>query len=133
MGCPQITDTCYEAAPRPCPAKEAGKEGCDGSTEPSARAQAEGLAEVCTQEACAQACRRATPLDAEARYIHYEGRNKYADLPTQDHSRGRDVYGYAPNPDRILNGRFAWAWTLRTDPIRPTLTSGVSSPTASPL
>lgn len=97
MGCPQVTETCYQPAPRPCPAKEAGKEGCD-----------------CTEEACAQTCRRATPLDREARYIHYEGRNKYADLPTQDHSRGRDVYGYASNPDRLVDDRFACAWTIRT-------------------
>lgn len=97
MGCPQTTETCYESAPRPCPAQAAGKTGCD-----------------CTEEACAQACRRATPLDREARYIHYEGRNKYADLPGQGHSRGRGVYGYASTPDRLLDDRFACAWTLRT-------------------
>lgn len=97
MGCSQVTETCYQAAPRPCPAKGAGQEGCD-----------------CTEEACAQACRRATPLDREARYIHYEGRNKHADLPAQDHSRGRDVYGYASNPDRLIDDRFACAWTIRT-------------------
>jgi hypothetical protein len=97
MDCPQVTDTCYEPLPRPCPAKEAGKEGCD-----------------CSEEACAQACRRATPLDMEARYIHYQGCNKYADLLTQDNARGRDVYGYASNPDRLLDDRFACAWTIRT-------------------
>jgi hypothetical protein len=53
-------------------------------------------------------------LDKEARYIHYEGRNKEADLPSQDHSQGRDVYGYASNPDRLIDDRFACAWTLRT-------------------
>jgi len=97
MRCPYVTATCYGPVPRSCPAKVAGKEGCG-----------------CTEPACAQVCRRATPLDAEARYIHYEGRNKEADLPTQDHSGGRDVYGYASNPDRLLDDRFACAWTLRT-------------------
>ncbi len=97
MSCPQVTDTCYDPAPRPCPAQEAGQEGCD-----------------CTEEACAQACRRATPLDKEARYIHYAGRNKEADLPTEDNSQGRDVYGYASNPDRLIDDRFACGWTLRT-------------------
>jgi len=97
MRCPQVTDTCYQPAPRPCPAREAGKEGCE-----------------CTQAACAQICRRATPLDREARYIHYTGRNKQADLPQGEQRRGRDVYGYASNPDRLIDDRLACAWTMRT-------------------
>jgi len=105
MGCPQVTETCYAPAPRPCPAKAAGKAGCD-----------------CTEAACAQACRRTTPLDREARFIHYAGRNQDADLVPPDQARGRDVYGYASTPDRLLDGstelaevdRFACAWTLRT-------------------
>jgi hypothetical protein len=97
MGCAKVTDTCYQPAPRPCPAQEAGQEGCD-----------------CTRPACVQVCRRATPPDREARYIHYEGRNKDADLPTPNSPRGRDVYGYASNPDRLIDDRFACAWTLRT-------------------
>ena len=97
MGCAQVTDTCYRPAPRPCPARKAGKEGCD-----------------CTHDTCAHTCRRTTPPDQKARYIHYAGRNKYADLPTPSKARGRDVYGYASNPDRLLDERFACAWTLRT-------------------
>jgi hypothetical protein len=98
IGCSQVTDTCYEPAPRPCPAQEADKERCD-----------------CVQKACGQVCRRATPLDQEARYIHYQGRNKNADLSSQEDDRkGRDVYGYASNPDRLIDDRFACAWTLRT-------------------
>jgi hypothetical protein len=46
--------------------------------------------------------------------IHYAGRNKYADLPTPPDTRGRNVYGYASNPDRLLDDRFACAWTVRT-------------------
>ena len=98
MKCASVNASCYRKAPRPCPAKEAGKEGCD-----------------CTDEACAEACRRATSLDMEARYIHYDGRNKEADLSTQDVSQGRDVYGYASNPDRLIDHDFACAWTMRTN------------------
>jgi hypothetical protein len=97
MRCGQVTNTCYGPTPRPCPAQAQGKEGCD-----------------CTDPACELACRWTTPLDREARLIHYAGRNKYADLPTPPDTRGRNVYGYASNPDRLLDDRFACAWTLRT-------------------
>jgi hypothetical protein len=102
MKCAYVTASCYQPAPRPCPAREAGKEGCD-----------------CREETCAQFCRRATPLDREARHIHYEGRNKTADLPVCGAARGRDVYGYASAPDRLLDDRFACAWTLRTGGLYP--------------
>jgi hypothetical protein len=102
MRCAYVTTTCYQPAPRPCPAREAGKEGCD-----------------CCEVGCAQACRRATPLDKEARCIHYEGRNKTADLPPSGATEGRDVYGYASAPDRLLDDRFACAWTLRTGGLYP--------------
>ena len=97
LDCAQVTDTCYQPAPRPCPAQAAGREGC-----------------TCQDAACAQICRRATPADPEARFIHYEGCNKEADLPNHPTRGGRDVYGYASNPDRLLDERFACAWTLRT-------------------
>lgn len=102
MRCAYVTATCYQPAPRPCPAKEAKKEGCD-----------------CATDACAQACRRTTPQDPEARYIHYDGRNKEGDLPVTGAARGRDVYGYASAPDRLLDDRFACAWTLRTGGLHP--------------
>jgi len=106
MHCAQVTDSCYQPAPRPCPAREADPRagrGCD-----------------CSTEACAQVCRRATPTDPQARYIYYAGRNKKADLlpapgePSQHEGTERHVYGYASNPDRILDDRFACAWTIRT-------------------
>lgn len=103
MQCTKVSETCYQPVPRPCPAQEAGKEGCD-----------------CSAADCAQVCRRATPADPEARYMYYSGRNKKADLPAGQAekdapSKGRHVYGYASNPDRILDDRFACAWTIRTD------------------
>jgi hypothetical protein len=97
MRCGQVTAPCYQPAPRPCPAQAEGKQGCD-----------------CTDPACATACRWTTPLDPEARLIHYAGRNKDADLPTPPDNGGRNVYGYASNPDRLLDDRFACAWTVRT-------------------
>ena len=103
MHCSKVTASCYQPAPRPCPAQEAGQEGCD-----------------CATAACAQVCQRATPSDPEARYIYYTGRNKQADLlpapdtPHAPHADGRHVYGYASNPDRLLDDRFACAWTIRT-------------------
>jgi hypothetical protein len=96
MGCAHVTDTCYQPAPRPCPAREAGQRGC-----------------ACTDPACAEMCRRTTPRDREARLIHYDGHNKDADV-AESADQGRDVYGYASNPDRLLDDRFACAWTLRT-------------------
>jgi hypothetical protein len=97
MRCSQVTDTCYQPAPRPCPAQAAGKKGCN-----------------CTHPICATTCRWATPLDQKARFIHYAGGNKYADLSTPLEAHGRNVYGYASNPDRVLDDRFACAWTIRT-------------------
>jgi hypothetical protein len=45
--------------------------------------------------------------------IHYAGHNKHADV-AESADKGRDVYGYASNPDRLLDDRFACARTLRT-------------------
>lgn len=104
LTCAYVTASCYQPpaatqppTPRPCPARSAGREGC-----------------ACDTPACAQVCRLATPADHEARFIHYEGCNKEADLPNHPTDHGRDVYGYASNPDRLLDDRFACAWTLRT-------------------
>jgi len=97
MDCADVTASCYQPAPRPCPARQAGREGC-----------------VCQEPACAQVCQQTTPADREARFLHYAGCNKQADLPNHPTGQGRNVYGYASNPDRLLDDRFACAWTLRT-------------------
>ncbi len=99
MRCGYVTDTCYAPAPRPCPARDDGQRGCS-----------------CTDPACAELCQHTTPRDREARFIHYEGRNKEADVAAADAARdtARDVYGYASNPDRLIDDRWAVAWTLRT-------------------
>jgi hypothetical protein len=97
LDCADVTATCYQPAPRPCPARAEQREGC-----------------TCQEPGCVEICRRATPNDPEARFIHYAGCNKEADLPHPPTSHGREVYGYASNPDRLLDDRFACAWTLRT-------------------
>jgi hypothetical protein len=96
MDCGQVHETCYQKAPRACPAKQAGMEGCD-----------------CGEKACQEHCRRATPRDPEGRLIHYDGDNKHA-KPGRRRRAARNVYGYASNPDRLIDDRFACAWTLRT-------------------
>lgn len=78
MKCSKTTTTCYQPTspehPRPCPAQAAGREGC-----------------ACDPPACAHHCRRATPRDPAARFIHYSGRNQEGE---EDPRRARDVYGY---------------------------------------
>jgi len=98
MRCSKVTATCYQPTspqdPRPCPAQEADKDGCD-----------------CTDPACAQACRRATPRDREARLIHYSGRNQDGE---EDIRRARDVYGYRSYPMVILDDELHTYWIAYT-------------------
>jgi hypothetical protein len=94
MRCPRVAATCYQSAPRTCRAERAG---C-----------------ACDTDACAAHCRLATPRDAEARLVHYSGRNKHADVRPGPPAKGRNVYGYHSDPIRLLDDRFACAWTLGT-------------------
>jgi hypothetical protein len=91
LRCSAVCETCYQPAPRPCPAKEKGHRGCD-----------------CDTLACASSCRRASPRDPEARFIWYERSNQSADPDPNaesdpDHSQqhtqhGEAHYGYASLP-----------------------------------
>jgi len=92
MRCASATDTCYQpttpAAPRPCPARAKGRQGCD-----------------CATLACATACRYATPRDPEARFVWYAGSNQPTTNPNQPADdtpsppkRGKGVYGYRSLP-----------------------------------
>jgi hypothetical protein len=98
MRCSKVTDTCYQPTspedPRPCPAREAGKRGCD-----------------CTDPACAHACRRTTPRDAESRFIHYTGRNRDGE---KDPRRARNVYGYRSYPMIIADDELHSSWIAYT-------------------
>jgi hypothetical protein len=98
MQCGKVTHTCYQPtsaqSPRPCPAREAGQEGC-----------------TCSQDACAQVCRLTTPRDPEARLIHYSGSNQEGE---QDPARARDVYGYRSYPQLICDDDFFLSWVAHT-------------------
>jgi hypothetical protein len=102
MRCASPRQSCYQPAPRPCPAKERGKEGCD-----------------CADLGCAQICRHATPRDPEARLIAYSGKNKRAktspNTPCQGQQRssgGRFVYGYYSYAGQILDDALSTYWVL---------------------
>lgn len=103
MCCAHVTHSCYQPAPRLCPAKEKGKQGCD-----------------CTEPDCAQVCHHSTPLDPEARLVFYSGNNKHPrhnpNAPTQHQdrkpSRGRWVYGYYSYAAQLLDDELATYWIL---------------------
>jgi hypothetical protein len=103
MRCAHVGEGCYQPAPRPCPAQQKGKRGCD-----------------CTTPACAQRCCHTTPLDPEARFVVYSGDNKHAtsspNAPVEDkgtHPRARRfVYGYYSYAGQILDQALATYWVL---------------------
>jgi hypothetical protein len=103
MRCSSVKAGCYEPAPRPCPAKQKGKQGCE-----------------CSDEGCAAICRHATPLDPQARFIVYTGNSKRArtspNTPVQTQSRrprvSRMVYGYYSYAGQLLDDVLATYWIL---------------------
>ena len=91
LRCTSVTETCYQPTsadkPRPCPAKDKERRGCD-----------------CNTPACAQVCHHATPRDPQARFVYYSGSNQPAN-PNQsthkaddEHPQGTAVYGYRSLP-----------------------------------
>ena len=103
MRCSSVKASCYEPAPRPCPAQAKGKRGCD-----------------CSDEACVATCRQATPRDPQARLIVYSGDNKRAstspNAPLQPQGRRshlkRIVYGYYSYAGQLLDDDLATYWAL---------------------
>ncbi len=109
--CQSATDDCYRpiegsapsgnTARRPCRARENGHEGC-----------------ACDTPDCRERCRRASTLDPEARFIHYDGHNKNSsgegknEVPGK--SQGVNVYGYRSIAERVIDDRNAVAWTIRS-------------------
>jgi hypothetical protein len=121
--CALATDACYQplaptaatpatpATPgRACRAREKGREGC-----------------ACPSSTCAERCVRASTRDPAARLIHYAGHNGHkqqrpaagaprsgaARPPAAD--RGKTVFGYRSIAERLLDDRWAVAWTLQSD------------------
>ena len=103
MRCAYVRQSCYQKAPRSCPAREKTKRGCD-----------------CSTAQCLLACRHSTPLDPEARLVVYTGNNKRLsdspNAPTQEKDkkspRSRLVYGYYSYAGQILDNALATYWTL---------------------
>jgi len=95
MRCQDVTENCYQHAPRPCPAKEKGVRGCD-----------------CDASRCAIACKRATPQDPEARFIWYTGDNQ------DDQKEGEGFYGYRSLPLQLADRERRFSITLLDD-VRP--------------
>lgn len=106
--CQLATDDCFRPLPsdqptatRPCRAREHGLEGCR-----------------CDTAACQKRCQRASHLDPEARFIHYDGHNKRrqaqeTEQPRRDNRKDKDDFGYRSIADRLLDDRFSVAWTLQ--------------------
>jgi hypothetical protein len=93
--CSSVQATCYQPTspdnPRPCPAQDKGRRGCD-----------------CDTTACSMTCQYATPWDAEARLVHYSGSNQSQHSPnpsiddeSPDRKRGQSCYGYRSLPLQI--------------------------------
>ena len=98
------TATCYQPLPasvsppsRPCPAREKGHLGCP-----------------CDTTACQEHCGHASPTDRQARFIHYAGHNAKRGEKKGPKGKGRDVFGYRSLVERVLDDRFAVAWTVRS-------------------
>ena len=118
--CRLATDACFQplAAPadggeplgRPCRARDHGHLGC-----------------ACAAPACQAQCAKASARDPDARFIHYAGRSRDAgrtaradraagdpDEPRRS-TGGIDVFGYRSIAERVLDDRFAVAWTVTSD------------------
>jgi hypothetical protein len=94
MRCSSVQDTCYQPTtpdkPRPCPAKEKDREGCD-----------------CDTLECASICRQAHPRDPQARSVWYAGSNQ------PDHSPNRST-----NPDQSHQGEGELYFGYRSIPLQ---------------
>lgn len=102
LRCSSVNDGCYEPAPRPCPAQEKGKQGCD-----------------CSDKKCTAACRHATRRDPQSRFIVYAGNKRAKSTPNtsvqarkRKNRTGRMVYGYYSYAGQILDDALATYWIL---------------------
>ncbi len=104
LRCRHMNADCFlPLAKRTCAAQAKGKEGCR-----------------CDTPACLDHCRRATPRDPQAAYVHYAGSNQpkqkpkaeVADEAQSGHGRGKDVFGYKDKTLAILDDRLFTYWPL---------------------
>jgi hypothetical protein len=93
LRCASVQESCYQPTSsdnrRPCPAQLKDRQGCN-----------------CDTLACAEACRYATPRDAEARFVWYTGSNQPESSPNRStdavqkdqKKEGKPCYGYRSLP-----------------------------------
>jgi hypothetical protein len=93
---------------RPCPARQAGKQGC-----------------ACDTDACRDHCRFATPRDPQAAYVYYSGSNqpKHSPNAPTDPAKarpptGKHHFGYKSKAFNIIDDRLSAIWPL-TGPFTP--------------
>lgn len=110
MRCASVTDSCYQSttpdSPRPCPAKENDRKGCD-----------------CDTPACAEMCRYVTRRDRDARLVWYTGSNQTRDNPNHlthndSHPKrphGKGVYGYRSLPLQLADSARRFSLVLLDD------------------
>jgi hypothetical protein len=110
MRCASVRKGCYQATsadhPRPCHAKEKARQGCD-----------------CDTLACVEACRHATPRDAEARFVWYTGANQPESSPNRStdpaqkdkKKDGEPCYGYRSLPLLLADPHRRFHLTLLGD------------------
>ena len=110
LRCASVRESCYQPTnpnnPRSCPAKEKKRQGCD-----------------CDTLACADACRQATPRDAEARFVWYSGSNQPASSPNRStdptkkdkKKDGEPCYGYRSLPLLLADPNRRFHLTLLGD------------------
>jgi len=106
--CSQPTAVVGAANARPCPARQAGKQGC-----------------ACDTEACREYCRFATPRDPQATYVHYSGSNQPKHSPNTPTdpakakpSAGKHHFGYKSKAFNIIDDCLSAIWSL-TGPFTP--------------
>jgi hypothetical protein len=109
MDCTAVTATCYQPttpqAPRPCPAKDKGHQGCD-----------------CHTLRCAAVCQHAPVRDADARVVYYAGANRPDTSPNQpthpetaNTPRGKLFYGYRSLPLQLSDATRRFSVILSDD------------------
>lgn len=108
----QTPTCCLPSTKRPCPAREAGKEGC-----------------ACDTQTCREHCRFATPRDPQAAYVYYSGSNRPGPNPNAPKSgdakvgksarpKGKHHYGYKSKAFNLVDDRLFLLWPL-TGPCTP--------------
>ena len=107
LRCAAVVETCYQPAPRPCPAYAKGRQGC-----------------ACDTLACAQVCQHAPLRDPEARFVWYSGSNGPGPNPNtpqpsvanpNPHPHGTGVYGYKSLALRLVDPLYRFSVTLLDD------------------